>query len=246
MTLGYQVQGRGDEHVVVLHGWFFDGGSLLKLVPYLSLDLFTYVFIDLRGYGKSKHIAGAYTVQEAAEDVFEVIKILEWSEYHLIGFAMSSLIAQQILIDAPHRVKSIICVTPIPAEGRPLPCSFRLFIEQAASEDLGKAQALIRFLGGQGQILDKDVNRTIKRWFKTSNIASRFGYMVMVTSTDISENISRIKTPLLLITGEHDAPINRADAIEESFKCRYLNYRLETLNADHFMLIALQTSSQSV
>jgi pimeloyl-ACP methyl ester carboxylesterase len=52
--------GRGPTKVLVIHGWFWDHRVFTPLFDALDGDRFTYAFVDIRGYGHSKDVAGNF------------------------------------------------------------------------------------------------------------------------------------------------------------------------------------------
>ena len=65
--IGHKLVGSGKEKVLVLHNWVSDSTSYGPLLPYLDTEKFSYLFIDLRGYGGSKEMRGTYSVEEASQ-----------------------------------------------------------------------------------------------------------------------------------------------------------------------------------
>jgi pimeloyl-ACP methyl ester carboxylesterase len=55
--LGYVQYGDGPIRVLVMHDWLGDHSSYDALMPWLDGRAFTYVFVDLRGYGLSIALA---------------------------------------------------------------------------------------------------------------------------------------------------------------------------------------------
>ena len=110
MLLGHQIIGSGSIPVFVIHDWFCDCSSYDPILPYLDTENFTYAFVDLRGYGRSKSLSGLYNLNEAAHDLLILADSLKWQEFHLIGHSMSSMIAQYLALEVPERVKSIVNV----------------------------------------------------------------------------------------------------------------------------------------
>lgn len=55
------------------------------MLPYLNTDDYTYLFVDLRGYGHSKEMRGTYSVEEASADAIKLINSLAWNKFHLVG-----------------------------------------------------------------------------------------------------------------------------------------------------------------
>lgn len=51
-----------------MHDWLGDHSSYDAVIPWLDGHAFTYIFIDVRGYGQSIELAGEFTVEEIAAD----------------------------------------------------------------------------------------------------------------------------------------------------------------------------------
>jgi 3-oxoadipate enol-lactonase len=116
--LGYVQHGTGPERVLVMHDWLGDHTNYDSVMPYLDGAAFTYVFVDLRGYGKSIHMRGDYTVQEIAADCLKLADRLGWHRFHLIGHSMTGMATQRIAADAPDRIKSAIAVCSFQARAK--------------------------------------------------------------------------------------------------------------------------------
>ena len=117
LTIGYTCLGNGPEHVLVMHDWNGDHTTYDATAAYLDGSAFTYAFVDLRGYGKSRDISGDYTVAEVAADCLAVVDELGWQRFHVMGHSMTGMATQRIALDAGSRVKSAIAVCPVSAAG---------------------------------------------------------------------------------------------------------------------------------
>src|ERR1700730_15819517 len=103
MAGSYVKVGRGEHHVIALHGWF---GSALRwgsLPDYLNSAQFSYVFPDRRGYGCRRDEAGEFTMAEAAADAIALADALGWDRFSLVGHSMSGVAIQPVLLHAPDR-----------------------------------------------------------------------------------------------------------------------------------------------
>ena len=102
------------------------------VIRFLDPHTFTCVFADLRGYGRSKHIKGAYIVDAAARDVFVLADSLGWGSFHVVGHSMSRMLAQRMAIDnwmsETHCLKSVIAIRPMTAPGDMLDHGFGKFV----------------------------------------------------------------------------------------------------------------------
>jgi pimeloyl-ACP methyl ester carboxylesterase len=93
--------GSGDHHVLALHGWFGSARGWGALPDFLDGDTYTYVFMNLRGYGDRGDVSGEFTTEEAAADAIALADELGWDRFSLIGHSMGGKIIQHILLDAP-------------------------------------------------------------------------------------------------------------------------------------------------
>src|SRR5262245_12433023 len=130
--LGFSTYGTGPIRVLVLHDWFCDHSTWDAALPYLTPSQFTYVLADFRGYGLSREVDGAYTLDEAAGDAIAVADKLGWTHFSLIGYSMGGLVAQRILQLAPGRIVRVVAITPAPPAGAGLDAPAAAFFRSIA------------------------------------------------------------------------------------------------------------------
>ena len=107
-TLWWQTVGTGNCHLVLLHGW----GLNAEVWHCISEELasqFTLHLVDLPGYGRS-HGYGAMTLEEMAKEVVDA------APQHAIwlGWSLGGLVASQIALSWPERVKALVTVASSP------------------------------------------------------------------------------------------------------------------------------------
>ena len=120
MTSSFVSIGSGDHHVLAVHGWFGSARGWGSLPEFLDRSTYTYAFMDLRGYGDRKQIAGEFTLEEAAADAITLADELGWDRFSMIGHSMGAKIALQVLLQAPDRVTGLIGLNPVPATAVPM------------------------------------------------------------------------------------------------------------------------------
>lgn len=234
--IAYKQIGSGKEKVLVMHNWMGDSTSYDSMLPYLNTDEFTYVFVDLRGYGRSKDMRGTYSVEEASSDAIKLIDSLAWDKFHLIGHSMSGMIIQKIAVDNPSRVKSIVAITPVPACGSPAPKEMMGFFEGAALNNDEAAMQCVNTMTS---------NRYTKTFAKNmvtdlrqrSTSEARLGYLKMFSYTDFSESVKGLSTPILVLFGEYDFEGSEA-CMRNTFLNWYPNIQLECCKTSgHYPMI---------
>ncbi|MGI5379005.1 alpha/beta fold hydrolase [Streptomyces sp. CA-251387] len=120
-TLPHELHGDGPHKVFAVHGWFTDRSAYAGVLPDLDRTEFTYALVDLRGYGGGKHAVGADTTAEAALDLVELADQLGWERFSVVGHSMGGAVGQRLLAVAPHRLRRLVGVSPVPASALALP-----------------------------------------------------------------------------------------------------------------------------
>jgi len=82
---------------------------------------FDVVAFDHRGIGSSCVAAEPFTVAELAADALAVMDHVGWESAHVVGISMGGVIAQELALTAPARVRSLVlgCTWPGPVEVGP-------------------------------------------------------------------------------------------------------------------------------
>lgn len=228
--------GSGKEKVLVMHNWMGDSSSYDFLIPYLNRANYTYVFVDLRGYGQSKEMTGTYSVEEASLDVINLINFLGWNTFHLIGHSMSGMIAQKIAVHNSSRVQSVVAITPVPACGSPAPQEMLDFFESVAKDNDEAGIECVKTLTSN-RYTDSFAKKMITDLRKCSREEARIGYMNMFLHTDFSKSVIGLSTPILVLFGEHDFEGSEA-FMRSTFLQWYPNAQLDCCKASgHYPMI---------
>ncbi len=228
--------GTGKEKVLVMHHWMGDSTSYDFMLPYLNTKYFTYVFVDLRGYGRSKEMQGTFSVEEASSDAIKLIDFLDWDKFHLIGHSMSGMIVQKMALNNPTRVKSVVAITPVPACGSPGPKEMMDFFESAALDNDVAAMDCVNILTSN-RYTKAFAEKMINDLRKHSTSQARLGYMNMFFHTDFSASIEGLRTPILVLIGEHDFEGSET-FMRNTFLKWYPNAQLECCKASgHYPMI---------
>jgi 3-oxoadipate enol-lactonase len=211
--IGYTQVGSGPSRVLVMHDWNGDHTNYDAILPYLDRAAFTYVFVDLRGYGTSRHIAGEYTVEEISRDCLALADRLGWRRFHLIGHSMTGMATQRIAADAPDRIESAIAICPMSAAGSPANDEALQFFATTTEND-DNFRRLIKFVSHS--LSDKWADAKLAQNRLAVNPRCRAGYLAMFSKTNFVEEIRGLKTPFLVAIGDRDPGIDEA-AMKSTF-----------------------------
>jgi len=110
----YEIHGEGTP-LVLITGY---GGTSQGAKYFLDVDRFSKehqcILVDNRGIGQSTTSDGPYTIKIMASDVAELLDALDIEEAHILGGSMGGMIAQEMALNHPEKVKSLILVCTSP------------------------------------------------------------------------------------------------------------------------------------
>lgn len=210
--LGHEKIGSGARGVIVLNDWLCDTSTWDCARPYLDLSRFTWVFADLRGYGRSRDHAGEHTLLEAAADVIELADALRWHKFSLVSHSMSTLVAMHLAQHRPERIERAALLTPAPPTGFGV-SDATLAVMQADTrgDDATRCATWQRAWGdrlGEGWIQFK-----VARWRACSDLDAVVDYIRMYAQTGLPDPQAPIRAPVLALTGGKDMETMRSEMV---------------------------------
>lgn len=110
--LHYQNEGTG-EPLVFVHGLGSSGQDWSKQVEAFA-DRYRVITFDVRGHGQSDKPDGPYSIPLFAEDTAALLQALDAAPANVVGLSMGGMIAYQLAVDAPERVRRLVVVNSIP------------------------------------------------------------------------------------------------------------------------------------
>lgn len=235
INLGHKIIGTGKKNIIVLHELMGNYKNYEPTFPYLNTDDFTFIFVDLRGYGLSKDIEGDYSCVEASNDIKNLITQLALEDVILIAHSMSTLIAQKVaLIDS--RISKLILITPIPPTGIKLPQMAQDKLINEMNENKNKIEEIVYSASKRhNKIWAKS---RIKMAYEASTLNARVGYMKMYLETDFSDDVENIKIPIKIIVGKYDFPIFGIKLVTKLFSHYYKDIEIiECQEAGHYPML---------
>lgn len=210
-SLHYRRVGNGPP-LVLLHG--FMGGSGYWFPQEVALkDRIDLIGIDLPGFAASANVPAPTSLSGYAALVVDLLGELGVNEFSVLGFSMGGMIAQQLTLDHPRRVRSLILYGSS-AVGD-LPHRFESW------------EASITRLEREG--VDATADKTVSTWFvdgrnhphytlcrQACSGARKESCIVVMRAMTGWSSVSRlgeIKTPTLVIVGDKDRSTKPSDSV---------------------------------
>jgi 3-oxoadipate enol-lactonase len=213
--IGHELVGAGPRHVVITNDWLCDTSTWNSARPLLDGARFTYAFVDLRGYGRSRGRVGAFTVEEAASDVIALAAALDWSEFSVVGHSMSALVALHLAQQPAGRIGRAVVIAPPPPTGLGADEAMIAASQaMALADDATRLRVFERWFGAR---LSPGWTRLkVERWRASADPAAAAAYVAMYARDGLPNPTAPISIPVLAIAGEQDLPPMRSEAIRQS------------------------------
>ena len=205
LRVAFEDEGQGPA-IVLLHSLATDRTMWDGVAPLLVGGGFRVIRPDLRGHGSSARLAGPYSLEDFADDLAGLLDHLEVATPHVVGLSLGGMIAQAFALRHPGRAHSLV-LADTTAE---YPAAGRAIMEERAALAEREGMAPV-------------VEPTIGRWFTEGFAASRPAvvdrYRSLIRSNDplayaasaravasvaYRDRLGDVKTPALVIVGEHD------------------------------------------
>ncbi len=191
--------------LVFLHYFGGSSQSWTEVIARLADD-YHCVAPDLRGFGESEDSVETFTIEDYADDVQELIALLELENFVLIGHSMGGKFALALAARNPKGLQSLILLAPSPPTAEPIPETERKRLltthgnRCVATETVCKAAGI--------KLSAELFERSITDNLRSSKAAWR-AWLECGSRADISEMMKNINVPVLLISGENDKAIGK-------------------------------------
>ncbi|MFN0172876.1 MAG: alpha/beta fold hydrolase [Bryobacteraceae bacterium] len=229
----WESHGEG-KPVVLIMGLAFSLEMWHRTLPYLTPKYRAIVF-DNRGVGRSGVPPGPYRISLMASDVLAVMDDAGVDAAHIVGASMGGMIAQELAIGSPARVRSLVLACSFCGVIRMKWPSFRLFRAARRWRHMTprqRAEYFVPFLYSPStprERIDEDLRIRVQHYPTDRGYFNQAAAMMLFSSHG---RLRRIQCPTLIVHGERDVivPIENASILAR----RIPNARLVSIpNASH-------------
>jgi len=228
ISMNYTLDGPASAPVVTMsHSLATDLSMWNPTLP--ALRAFRVLNYDTRGHGATDAPHAAYTLDQLADDALALLKALGIARTHWVGLSMGGMIGQTLALKAPEVFASLsLCDTSsrVPAEARPLWQDRIKTAETQGMEPLVQP-TLERWFTEPFRKSRKDVIDQVAKMIRSTPAAGYAGCCHAISALDLTDKISAIKIPTVVIVGEDDpgTPVAASKVMHE----RIAGSRLEIL-----------------
>jgi 3-oxoadipate enol-lactonase len=218
INLEYSVEGSGP-WLVLSHSLACTSRMWDEQMPLLA-KRFKVVRFDTRGHGGSDAPAGAYTLEQLADDVKGLFDALGIRETHWMGLSMGGMIGQTFALKYPGILKSLVLAdtsSRIPEEAQPLWAERIKVAESKGMEPLVQP-TLERWFTAPYRAAQPAQMKRVGDMIRATPVAGYVGCCHAIPRLNLTARLKDIKVPTMVIVGDQDAgtPPAMAQAIHEN------------------------------
>lgn len=212
--ISWEANGPDDgQAVLLIMGLAYPAAMWFRLMPALT-ERYRVIRVDNRGAGHTGDVPGApYTVETMAADCLAVLDAADVRTAHVVGISMGGLMAQEIALTAPERVRSLCLLATHPGIAHAVmnPEAMAILGKRGELTPQEAAEASVPF----NYAPSTPRGRIEEDWaVRLPLAATNEGYLAQATGTsqwDGYDRLDRITSPTLVVHGELDALVPPAN-----------------------------------
>ena len=221
--LYYEVYGEG-EPLLLIMGLGANHLAWTAQIPVYAREFQVIVF-DNRGTGQSDFPEGVdYTIPLLADDATALLDFLGVDAAHVYGVSMGGMIAQEMALRHPERVRSLILGATSPGGSHavaPEPLALRALTEQASAAEGAVSPALLEVLFSPDYVVEHvlELRESFKRLadYPATSPETYTAQLQAAARHDTYDRLPDIAAPTLVLHGTDDPllPVGNARILAE-------------------------------
>ena len=215
IELYYEIHGPDDAPpLVLIGGWASYRWIWFRQVPTFK-EKYKVIVFDNRGAGRSSKPDIEYSIEMFAADTVGLMDALNIKTAHILGISMGGLIAQQVAISYPERIRSLILVSThfggpnnIPMDDENLALLLALPTETISKEQAREMRYRATF-SEQFIRENRGILQMIDDWAEKlpTPLFAQIHQSAAVGAFNAEEEVKTISAPTLIIHGDNDKAV---------------------------------------
>jgi pimeloyl-ACP methyl ester carboxylesterase len=220
VELYYEEHGSGDPLLLIM-GLAADSQAWMFQIPDFAQH-YRVIAFDNRGVGRSSKPAGPYSIHEMADETAGLLGVLGIDRAHVVGVSMGGMIAQELVLRHPERVRALVlaCTYPEPDAdvertrqftlqqfGGSIDASGAMHVDLTTLNPMMFLQQLLPNVFNQS-FIEKELPKLMQIFAGALqygfSMEAILGQVGAVMSHKATERLHQIKSPTLVITGDAD------------------------------------------
>ena len=219
VNISYVDEGQG-EPILFLHGLGISQRDWSSQIEYFRQN-YRVLAPDFRGHGESEKPDADYSIALHSADMVGLMNALKLESAHVVGLSMGGMVAFQLAVDAPSRLRSMTIVNSGPAlpndtfAAKKMLWTRLILIHLFGMKRFGRKVAENMFASdGHNDLVEALATQIASNPKKIylRNLKSLFGWGVL-------PQLATIETPTLMLTGDQDySPVAIKQAIVDAMQ----------------------------
>jgi 3-oxoadipate enol-lactonase len=208
-SIYYSVAGSGPV-LVFVHSFLCDGELFRSQVEFLQ-NRYRIINVDIRGHGRSRADESLFSMDDLVQDVLTVLDAEDVKEAIWVGMSIGGFVAMRAAVYQPSRVLGLVLIGT--EAGSQSFTKKILDVALKTSLRLLGPKVVVPFLMPTflGETTRKNNPALVDEYgliFRRMRVGSICAIIHCVTGReDLTQNLSKIKAPTLVIVGEEDVPM---------------------------------------
>ncbi len=204
--------------VLLIHGLGLSGGAWWRTVDALAPRMRVVTF-DHRGIGRSRSLTYASTTEAMADDAVSILDELGVDTVHVYGFSLGGMVAQQLALRHPRRVRSLVLGATHAGGPRAVRADDEVlaFVGRRMGMDTEKAAwASVEYNYGprcRAERVDRIAEDIERRLTHPFNPHAYRAHLFAARLHNCHGRLARIRVPTMVVHGDADRMIPAANAV---------------------------------
>jgi len=198
-------EGQG-EPVLLIMGLGYSSEMWHRTLPVLS-EQYRTIFYDNRGVGKTDAPPGPYMIPAMARDAEAVIRAAGCKRVHIFGISMGGMIAQELALNHPEMVQSLILGCTTCGGPQSVPAKLEVLAVLQARGNMTPEEgvlAMVPYIYDEATPRDRIEEDLVIRRRTFPPPESYFAQVMGIMQFNTFERLPQLKGPTLVIHGESD------------------------------------------